>query len=56
MGVAACADEVDTEIVWISQCAAAGDVFVDWREREPGEEIGVGVVTSAAICEAKVMS
>ena len=47
--------EVNAKIVWVSQGGSARDVFVNGREGQAGEEVGVSVFLASAIRQAEVI-
>ena len=54
-GKSASTDEVNAKIVWVSQSGSARDVFVNGREGQAGEEVGVSVFLASAIRQAEVI-
>ena len=54
-GKPASTDEVNAKIVWVGQGGSARDVFVNGREGQAGEEVGVSVFLASAIGQAEVV-
>ena len=54
-GKSASTDELNAKIVWVGQGGSARDVFVNGREGQAGEEVGVSVFLASAIGQAEVI-